>query len=959
MNDENETVFSTRFTPVNIRRVNDSIVKNAFFVISVPYETDIKKLIVKKDNSVIAEKSASENTPAIEFTSVQKSYLDDHIITLNWEASDVDNDSLTYSIFYSYDNGNTWRDLGYDLGEKNFEASFLHSTQNQQTGKFMVTVSDGVNVSLVESDKGIEFKNNKPSCFIIEPLDSFISIGNEPIIFHGIAFDSEDGTLQDSSLVWSSDKDGILFKGNDLLKVSSELSEGVHIITLTATDSEGDTSNYSIYVKILRKAPKLFIKSQEDITVSTDKNSCDTLIEFKAEVISDTTFTTFFLLDSINISSPHRFPVGTSKVWIIASNGIGRDVKSFFYVTVHKESGGIEVCDGIDNNCNGQIDEGCETGAADTFYSKSSGDLHNTATWGANPDGSGDAPADFGTGKTFTLANRSGNYTLTGNWTVNGVLMNPAGSSLQINGHTLSLAGLSGEGALAGSATSSLVIAGSNAGDFGTINFTGEGGILKAFTLNRSGAATIGTPVSIYDELTVTNGTLYTGDRLTLKSTSDNTARVMTPSGSISGNVTVERYISDRRAWRLINAPVGGNQSVNDAWQEGTTLSSANPNPFPGYGTIITKGSPADGFDQDLPRQDYSILTYHNPTDSWTGVTNTRTTPVNQQPYFLFVRGDRSITTTGSSATTLRATGSLNVGDQVIPVNTSGFTAVANPFASPIDFATITRNNVDNSFYVWDPKMGGSNGVGAYVNISHNGTGYDITPEPVSPESRYIQSGQSFMVHASGGTGSLIIKESDKSATPAENVFKVKGEKKGDLPLAAARNAYGIRVSLQDVNRALLDEVFTSYSHRFRDEIDGMDVRKLYNVRENISLVRTGHELMVERRSTPDNADTLYLKLGNLKQQSYFFEMKPIDLENFASVWLEDSYTKTTMPVSTTENTQVSFQVTEDAASTGSRVQVPAAPAAQACRSCTGNGFYKSLSQPGSQRRGKPFLHPY
>src|SRR5690606_7521960 len=121
-------------------------------------------------------------------------------------------------------------------------------------------------------------------------------------------------------------------------------------------------------------------------------------------------------------------------------------------------------------------------------------------------------------------------------------------------------------------------------------------------------SATIGTALSSYDVLNVVKGTLTTGNKFTLKSNATNTARVAPVGGSISGNVTVERYIPARRAWRLMNAPVGGTQTINQAWQEGVTTASPNPNPAPGYGTYVTVGTVANGFDQNILGQSTSSL---------------------------------------------------------------------------------------------------------------------------------------------------------------------------------------------------------------------------------------------------------------------------------------------------------------------------------------------------------------
>ncbi|HEX5024051.1 MAG TPA: Ig-like domain-containing protein [Agriterribacter sp.] len=567
--------------------------------------------------------------------------------------------------------------------------------------------------------------------------------------------------------------------------------------------------------------------------------------------------------------------------------------------------------------------------ASNIYYSKAAGDLHNVLTWGVNTDGSGTNPTDFGDGKIFNLANRSGNYMMTGNWTVYGILNNPSGSQLKINGYTLSITKLTGTGTLTGSTTSTLSIIGTGGGSPGNLNFTpGAGSSLKTLMLNRTGtaaSATIGTALSIYDVLNVMNGTLNTANKLTLKSSATTTARVAPVGGSISGNVTVERYIPARRAWRLMSAPVGGTQTVNKAWQEGATTASAVPNPNPGYGTHITVGSVANGFDQNTGGTSMASLKWFNTaTHNWANATNTNATTVGTKPYFLFVRGDRSIMMAGTNVpptkTVLRANGPLNVGNQTFPVTATGFTAIANPFASPINFATITRNNVQNSFYLWDPKMGGSYGVGAYVNISYNGTGYDVTPASISPESQYIQSGQGFLVQSTGTAGSVVIKESDKAATPSQNVFRTMVDKNGtEVPLfAPAKNAQGLRVNLQSIDdtaATVLDEVFTSYSRNFSNNINEMDAVKMPNVLENLAIIRNGQPLMVERREPIETSDTLYLNLSNTTERGYMFEFNPVELTGVASATLEDQYLKTSTAINTDQTTQVFFQVNSDAAS--------------------------------------------
>jgi hypothetical protein len=546
----------------------------------------------------------------------------------------------------------------------------------------------------------------------------------------------------------------------------------------------------------------------------------------------------------------------------------------------------------------------CASSSGD-YYSKAAGDLHNTASWGVNPDGSGAAPPDFGTGKTFHLVNRVPNYILTANFTVGGKLDIPSGSQLQIGSNTLSVADLIGTGSISGTQASNLVVTTPSAGNT-SLNFTAAAKSLNSLTIQSTSVTTVSNALSIYGVLNIAGGTLNTGNNITLKSTAAGTARVAPVTGTVTGTVTAERYIPARRAWRILSAPVGGSQTISAAWQEGATTSSVNPDPNPGYGTHITEGT-ANGFDHNPLVSMPSIKKYMSATNSWVPLTSTNATGVNAEAYMTFVRGHRATplgyNTVPATNTTLRSTGALKTGNQTFAISATGFTAVPNPFASPINYATITRTNVPNNFYLWDPKLGGTNGVGGYVLVSFNGTSYDITPAPVSAESQYIQSGQGFLVQSTGVAGSLVIKESDKSATAATNVFRT------------ANTTKGIRFSLQvmeaDKTPATADEAFTSYSSAYSNRVDAMDPVKLPNINENLGIEREQQSLMIERRGAFAGNDTISLRLWNTVERNYLLQVSPENLASsgIASGYLEDKYLKITTPISLSEVTRINFSV--------------------------------------------------
>jgi len=70
----------------------------------------------------------------------------------------------------------------------------------------------------------------------------------EEITFQGSAKYVQDGELDDSSLIWTSDRDGEIGMGMEFTR--DDLSEGMHRITLIATDSLGEQSIDTIAIQI-------------------------------------------------------------------------------------------------------------------------------------------------------------------------------------------------------------------------------------------------------------------------------------------------------------------------------------------------------------------------------------------------------------------------------------------------------------------------------------------------------------------------------------------------------------------------------------------------------------------------------------------------------------------------------------------------------------------------------------
>lgn len=89
--------------------------------------------------------------------------------------------------------------------------------------------------------------NRPPVVTITRPTNGATLVLGMATPLQGSATDLEDGALQGASLVWRSNVDGALGSG---ASVMATLTQGVHALTLTATDSMGATGSASVTVSV-------------------------------------------------------------------------------------------------------------------------------------------------------------------------------------------------------------------------------------------------------------------------------------------------------------------------------------------------------------------------------------------------------------------------------------------------------------------------------------------------------------------------------------------------------------------------------------------------------------------------------------------------------------------------------------------------------------------------------------
>ncbi len=132
--------------------------------------------------------------------------------------------------------------------------------QSLSTGNHIITLtvtdSDGDDNTATIA---IKVGNFPPTAHITAPTDGNSYNSGVNVVFQGTGTDTEDGPLSGASLVWRSSLDNQIGTGATL--AVDDLSSGTHVITLTATDSGGDTGTDSIVVTINNQLPTAVITS--------------------------------------------------------------------------------------------------------------------------------------------------------------------------------------------------------------------------------------------------------------------------------------------------------------------------------------------------------------------------------------------------------------------------------------------------------------------------------------------------------------------------------------------------------------------------------------------------------------------------------------------------------------------------------------------------------------------------
>lgn len=216
------------------------------FMVELPYSPDASRLILSNGMREIYRLDRSPSLPTLTVSQPGGGQPVTGPVTASWSAGDADGDALVYTVFYSADDGLTWKPIALNWPGPSLDLDGAY-LPGSASARLRVIAADGLGFTLAESP-AFQVPAHAPQVEIIppDPEDAPWSAG-VPHALAARAADIEDSALPQAAYQWQSDRDGALGQGSLLF---ASLSAGAHTLTVTVTDSQGQSASASTLITV-------------------------------------------------------------------------------------------------------------------------------------------------------------------------------------------------------------------------------------------------------------------------------------------------------------------------------------------------------------------------------------------------------------------------------------------------------------------------------------------------------------------------------------------------------------------------------------------------------------------------------------------------------------------------------------------------------------------------------------
>jgi len=219
------------------------------FSFRLPYFANVKRVVLKLDDTVLHTIEQSANPPSLSVTAPTggDTWQGEEIV--DWQADDLDADDLQFSLFYTPNSGGAWHPVASRLSAPPFNVNVANLPGGQE-GKILIVASDGLNTVIAESAGLFEVPPPDPIVVIHSPLDESILTPRQWIDLRGSA-STPNGLDESFTFVW--------FVNGEIVEIGRAvkimLEEGLHTIVLQALNEDGSFGETSVDVNVKENDP--------------------------------------------------------------------------------------------------------------------------------------------------------------------------------------------------------------------------------------------------------------------------------------------------------------------------------------------------------------------------------------------------------------------------------------------------------------------------------------------------------------------------------------------------------------------------------------------------------------------------------------------------------------------------------------------------------------------------------
>jgi hypothetical protein len=234
----------------NFVDVEGNAVENVTFHFQIVPHAGTAEILLKHKvrllETVLDRIKVSANAPQVSLVSPVGGEVWSGVQRVTWKAKDADQDSLTFSLLYSGDDGATWLPVANSLSATSFEFDTSIVPGSRQA-RIRVVVTDGFNTAQDQSKEPFTIVEKGPQPLIVQPASSSVFAPGTQVAFVGEATDLEEPMLFEDAFSWA--YDGVTFAVGR--QAQAILPEGKHEIVLTVIDSAGrmGTAGAVVYVE--------------------------------------------------------------------------------------------------------------------------------------------------------------------------------------------------------------------------------------------------------------------------------------------------------------------------------------------------------------------------------------------------------------------------------------------------------------------------------------------------------------------------------------------------------------------------------------------------------------------------------------------------------------------------------------------------------------------------------------